>query len=61
VVLEEGVGEDDEFAHDGSYGDLGGHSGGDERLVFGLETGVEADRDEGRHGTARSRNASKAA
>jgi hypothetical protein len=49
VVLEEGVAEDDEFAHDCGYGDLGGLSGGDERLVFGLETGVAADRDEGRH------------
>jgi hypothetical protein len=49
VVLEEGVGDDDEFAHDGGSGDLGGLSGGDERFVFGLESGVAADRDEGRH------------
>ena len=49
MVLEEGVGDDDEFAYDGGYGDLGGLSGGDERLVFGLETGVAADRDVGRH------------
>ena len=50
MVLEEGVGEYDEFAHDGGDGDFWNLSGGDERLVFGLETDVEVDCGEGRHG-----------
>lgn len=42
--------EDDEFAHDGGYGDFWGPSASDERMVLGLEIGIEAEGDEGRHG-----------
>jgi hypothetical protein len=46
VCFEQGVGGDDEFAHDGGDGDLGWFSGGDELLVLCFEVWVEARSDE---------------
>jgi hypothetical protein len=43
VVADEGVGEDEELAHDGDGGDLGGFSGFDEGVVFGFELRIEPD------------------
>lgn len=46
---EEGVGEDEELAHDGGESEFCRLTAFDERHVFGLQVWVEARRDEGWH------------
>ena len=48
-AADEGVGEDEKLSHDCHDGDLGGFSGFDHSLVFGLEFGVQSDGVEGGH------------
>ena len=49
MVAQQGVGQDQQLSHDGGEGDLGRLTGGSERVVLGLQVGVEADGDQGRH------------
>ena len=49
VLLDEDVGEDDEFPHDGREGDLGRLAGVAQRPVLPSEVGVAADRGHGGH------------
>ena len=49
AVAQEGVGEDQELAHDRGERDLGCFAGGAQSLVLGLNHGVEADGNERRH------------
>ena len=49
ICFEQRICEDDDFSHDGGNCDLGGFSGGDEGLIFGLHIGIISGGDEGWH------------
>ena len=49
IISQQGVGEDDQSAHDGGDGDLCGLSGFEELGIEGLHTRIEPACDEGRH------------
>ena len=49
VLLDEGVGDDEQFSHGGGYGDLRSFALGSEVLVEGADCGIEADGGEGCH------------
>src|SRR5215218_7087161 len=49
IISEQGVGDDDQFAHDSDDGDLCGFSSCAECQVFCIQRWIEADGDQGGH------------